>query len=149
MKIKLVKRKRPGAKEDAGKLYANPVNVGKKTLRDIARDIAGRSSLTRGDIENVLTNFMECLPSYLRDGFSVQLGEFGTMRLTLSSTGALDKKSFKVETIKPRVTFTPGVELKAALRDNSYETVKGEKSLTPNPSPKGEEGKEHSGPVVG
>ena len=149
MKIKLVKRKRPGAKEDAGKLYANPVNVGKKTLRDIARDIAGRSSLTRGDIENVLTNFMECLPSYLRDGFSVQLGEFGTMRLTLSSTGAADEKSFKTETIKPRVTFTPGVELKAALRDNSYETVKKEKSLTPNPSPKGEEGKEHSGPVVG
>ena len=27
-------------------------------------------------------------------------------------------------TIKPRVTFTPGVELKAALRDNSYESVR-------------------------
>ena len=142
MKIKLVKRKRPGAKEDAGKLYANPVNVGKKTLRDIARDIAGRSSLTRGDIENVLTNFMECLPSYLRDGFSVQLGEFGTMRLTLSSEGAATEKAFKTETIKPRVTFTPGVELKAALRENSYETVKEEKSLTPAPEPK-------EGPVAG
>ena len=148
MKIKLVKRKRPGAKEDAGKLYANPVNVGKKTLRDIARDIAGRSSLTRGDIENVLTNFMECLPSYLRDGFSVQLGEFGTMRLTLSSTGALDEKSFKVETIKPRVTFTPGVELKAALRDNSYETVKKkEEEKGKEKEPKKKE--EKSGPVAG
>ena len=149
MKVKLVMRTNPRKQGDPGKWYANPVNAGKKTLRDIARDIAGRSSLTRGDIENVLTNFMECLPSYLRDGFSVQLGEFGTMRLTLSSTGALDEKSFKVETIKPRVTFTPGVELKAALHDNSYETVKKEKSLTPDSSPKGEEGKEHSGPVVG
>ena len=148
MKIKLVKRKRPGAKEDAGKLYANPVNVGKKTLRDIARDIAGRSSLTRGDIENVLTNFMECLPSYLRDGFSVQLGEFGTVRLTLSSEGALNEKAFKTETIKPRVTFTPGVELKAALRDNSYETVKKE-SLTPAPSPNGEGSEDHTGPQAG
>ena len=145
MKIRLIKRKRPGAKEDAGKLYANPVNVGKKTLRDIAKDIASRSSLTHGDIENVLTNFMECLPSYLRDGFSVQLGEFGTMRLTLSSTGASDEKAFKTETIKPRVTFTSGVELKAALRDNSYETVKKEKSLTPAPEPKEKGG----GPVVG
>ena len=105
--------------------------------------------MTRGDIDNVLTNFMECLPSYLRDGFSVQLGEFGTMRLTLSSTGALDEKSFKVETIKPRVTFTPGVELKAALHDNSYETVKKEKSLTPAPSPNGEGSEDHSGPQVG
>ena len=145
MKIKLVKRKKPGVKDDAGKLYANPVNVGKKTMHDIAKDIAGRSSLTRGDIENVLFNFIDRLPSYLRDGFSVQLGEFGTMRLTLSSEGAATVKAFKTETIKPRVTFTPGVELKAALRENSYETVKEEKSgskeegggKTPGPSPEG------------
>lgn len=146
MKIKMVQRKNPQKKSEV-KYYASPVNAGKKTLRDIAKDIAGRSSLTRGDIENVLTNFMECLPSYLRDGFSVQLGEFGTVRLTLSSEGALNEKAFKTETIKPRVTFTPGVELKAALRDNSYETVKKKESLTPDPKEK--ENKEESGPVAG
>jgi putative DNA-binding protein len=127
MKIKMVQRKNPQKKSEV-KYYASPVNAGKKNLRDIAHDIAGRSSLTRGDIENVLSNFMDCLPHYLRDGFSVQLGEFGTMRLTLSSEGATKVKAFKTETIKPRVTFTPGVELKAALRENSYETVKEEKS---------------------
>ena len=148
MKIKMVPRKNPQKKSEV-KYYASPVNAGKKTLRDIAKDIAGRSSLTRGDIENVLTNFMECLPSYLRDGFSVQLGEFGTMRLTLSSEGALNEKAFKTETIKPRVTFTPGVELKAALRDNSYETVKKKESLTPAPSPNGEGSEDHTGPQAG
>ena len=124
MKIKLVEKRKPGTKTGPGKFYANPVNLGRKTLKDIAKDIAGRSSLTRGDIENVLSNFVDRLPSYLRDGFSVQLSDFGTMRLTLSSEGSLTEKAFKTETIKPRVTFTPGVELKAALRDNSYETVK-------------------------
>ena len=148
MKIKMVQRKNPQKKSEV-KFYASPVNAGKKTLRDIAKDIAGRSSLTRGDIENVLTNFMECLPSYLRDGFSVQLGEFGTVRLTLSSEGALDEKTFKTETIKPRVTFTPGVELKAALRDNSYETPKKKESLTPAPSPNGEGSEDHTGPQAG
>lgn len=148
MKIKLVKRSKPGAKDDAGKFYANPVNVGKKTMHDIAKDIAGRSSLTRGDIENVLFNFIDQLPSYLRDGFSVQLGEFGTMRLTLSSEGALNEKAFKTETIKPRVTFTPGVELKAALRDNSYETPK-KKKESPDPASKGEGSEEHPGPQAG
>ena len=123
MKIKLQKKKNP-QKRSEEKYYANPVNLGRKTLRDIAHDIAGRSSLTRGDIENVLLNFIDCLPHYLRDGFSVQLSDFGTMRLTLSSEGSLTEKAFKTESIKPRVTFTPGVELKAALRDNSYETVK-------------------------
>ena len=148
MKIKMVQRKNPQKKSEV-KYYASPVNAGKKTLRDIAKDIAGRSSLTRGDIENVLTNFMDCLPSYLRDGFSVQLGEFGTMRLTLSSEGALNEKAFKTETIKPRVTFTPGVELKAALRDNSYETPKKKESLTPAPSPNGEGSEDHTGPQAG
>ena len=126
MKIRLVPKKNPQKREEV-KFYVNPVNVGRKTLDDIARDISGRSSLTRGDISNVLYNFIDCLPHYLHDGFSIQLGEFGTLRLTLSSEGALNEKAFKTETIKPRVTFTPGVELKAALRDNSYETPKKKK----------------------
>ena len=123
MKIKLVKRANPQKKTEK-KFYANAVNAGRKTLRDISRDIAGRSSLTRGDIDNVLLNFVECLPAYLRDGFSVQLSEFGTMRLTLSSEGSLTEKAFNIEKIKPRVTFTPSTELKKELADNSYETVK-------------------------
>ena len=146
MKIKLIERRKPGTKTGPGKFYASPVNVGKKNLRDIAHDIAGRSSLTRGDIENVLSNFMDCLPHYLRDGFSVQLGEFGTIRLTLSSEGAAMVKAFKTETIKPRVTFTPGVELKVALRENSYETVKEENSSL-KPSHKDKGGGENPGPV--
>ena len=146
MKIKLIERRKPGTKTGPGKFYASPVNVGKKNLRDIAHDIAGRSSLTRGDIENVLSNVMDCLPHYLRDGFSVQLGEFGTMRLTLSSEGAATVKAFKTETIKPRVTFTPGVELKTALRENSYETVKEEDSSS-KPSHKDEGSGKNPGPV--
>ena len=63
MKIKMVQRKNPQKKSEV-KYYASPVNAGKKNLRDIAHDIAGRSSLTRGDIENVLANFMDCLPHY-------------------------------------------------------------------------------------
>ena len=146
MKIKLIERRKPGTKTGPGKFYASPVNVGKKNLRDIAHDIAGRSSLTRGDIENVLSNFIDCLPHYLRDGFSVQLGEFGTMRLTLSSEGAATEKAFKTEKIKPRVTFTPGMELKAALRENSYKTVKEEKSSS-KPSHKDEGSGKNPGPV--
>ena len=145
MKIKMVQRKNPQKKSEV-KYYASPVNAGKKTLRDIAHDIAGRSSRTRGDIENVLSNFIDCLPHYLRDGFSVQLGEFGTMRLTLSSEGAATVKAFKTEKIKPRVTFTPGVELKAALRENSYETVKEENSSS-KPSHKDKGSGENPGPV--
>ena len=145
MKIKLQKKKNP-QKRTEEKFYANPVNLGKKTLRDIAHDIAGRSSLTRGDIENVLSNFMDCLPHYLRDGFSVQLGEFGTMRLTLSSEGAATEKAFKTETIKPRVVFTPGRELKSELSVNSYESVRKTEEAGKDKKKK-ERKEEENGPV--
>ena len=123
MRFKLVQKKNPQKREEV-KYYANPVNVGNKSLDDIARDIAGRSSLTRGDVSNVLYNFIDCLPHYLRDGFSIQLGNFVSMRVTLSSKGAETEKTFKTETIKPRVVFTPGTELKRELGTNSYESVR-------------------------
>ena len=131
MRFKLVQKKNPQKREEV-KFYANPVNVGHKSLDDIARDIAGRSSLTRGDVSNVLYNFIDCLPHYLRDGFSIQLGNFGSMRVTLSSKGAETEKAFKTETIKPRVVFTPGTELKRELAANSYESLRKKDEETDN-----------------
>ena len=149
MRFKLVQKKNPQKREEV-KYYANPVNVGHKSLDDIARDIAGRSSLTRGDVSNVLYNFIDCLPHYLRDGFSIQLGEFGSMRVTLSSKGAEKEEEFKTATIKPRVVFTPGGELKRELAANSYETVR--KKEEADKDKKKEDKKKNgggSGPVAG
>lgn len=121
MKIKLVEKKNPADRNLAAKWHANAVNAGKKDLKSIARDIAGRSSLTRGDIENVLSNFVDELPDLLKDGFSVKLGDFGTMRLSLSSDGADSPESFKTSSIKAKVIFTPGTSVKQELSDISYE----------------------------
>ena len=148
MKIRLVPKKNPQKREEM-KFYANPVNVGRKTLDDIARDISGRSSLTRGDISNVLYNFIDCLPHYLRDGFSVQLSEFGSMRVTLSSKGAETEKTFKTETIKPRVVFTPGTELKRELAANSYESLRKKEEEGTEKKKKEEKKKEGGGPEAG
>ena len=147
MKIRLVPKKNPQKREEV-KFYANPVNVGRKTLDDIACDISGRSSLTRGDISNVLYNFIDCLPHYLRDGFSIQLGEFGSMRVTLSSKGAETEKTFETETIKPRVAFTPGTELKRELAANSYESLR-KKEEEEKEKKKEEKKKEGGGPEAG
>ena len=119
MKIKLIERANPQDRTKK-KVYANPVNAGRKTLHEIALDISGRSSLTRGDVENVLANFVDRLPSYLNDGFSVQLGEFATLRLGLTSKGAANEKAFDTESIKPHVIITPGVEFKERMRHISY-----------------------------
>ena len=148
MKIRLVPKKNPQKREEV-KFYANPVNLGHKSLDDIARDIAGRSSLTRGDVSNVLYNFIDCLPHYLRDGFSIQLGEFGSMRVTLSSKGAKRKRSLRPQPLS-LVLFTPGGELKRELAANSYESVR--KKEEADKDKKKEDKKKNgggSGPVAG
>jgi predicted histone-like DNA-binding protein len=125
MKYKLVERGNPAKPAAPKKWYANPVNAGKFTVRDFAKEIAGRSSLTRGDIENTLDNFLEELPTFLKIGMSIQLGEFGTLRLSLSSEGTDTPEDFNTSYIKGvRVIFTPGRELKKALEDTPFEEEK-------------------------
>jgi hypothetical protein len=65
MKYKVILKSNPRHPEAPKKKYAHPVNAGKFTLRDFAGEIFGRSSLTVGDVENVLTNFVDVLPTFL------------------------------------------------------------------------------------
>lgn len=120
MRFRLVKKKNPQNRSEE-KLYANPVNVGTKTILDIAEKIAGRSALTRGDVYSVLSNCLDEIPSLLKDGFSVQLGELGTLRVTLSSKGAVTVEEFKATSIKGRVVFNPSPRFKDELARNHYE----------------------------
>lgn len=117
MKYKLVQRKNPQEPQAAKKWYAIPVNAGTLSLKELSAEISGRSSLTQGDVENVLRNLVEQLPVFLRIGMSVQLGAFGTFRLNLSSKGAAEPKLFdsNVNIRRTRLIFTPSKELKAAL----------------------------------
>jgi predicted histone-like DNA-binding protein len=125
MKYKVVERGNPSNPSAAKKQYANPVNTGKMTIRDVAREISARSSLSRGDVESVLNNFMEVLPTFLKLGMSVQMGSFGTVRLNLQSNGADPTVGFKPSDIKGvKVIFTPSVELKESLRNVSFEEQK-------------------------
>jgi predicted histone-like DNA-binding protein len=121
MKFKLIEKGNPQQPTAPKKWYPSAVNAGKFTIKDFAKEIAGRSSLTRGDIENVLSNFLEELPTFLKLGMSVQLGEFGTVRLNLSGEGAETPAAFNISTIAAKVIFTPSVEMKNDLKDIKFE----------------------------
>jgi len=125
MKYKIVEKGDPRNPDKEKKQYASPVNAGNLTIKDLAKDIAGRSSLTRGDIENVLANFLDELPNYLKIGMSVKLGEFGTMRLSLKSEGVEHDKKFDASKIKGvKIIFTPSSELKKSLDDITFEEIR-------------------------
>ncbi|MDR2424936.1 MAG: HU family DNA-binding protein [Prevotellaceae bacterium] len=124
MKFKVIERINP-QNRDQKKWYAIPVNTGKFGIKDFSKEISGRSSLTRGDVENVITNFTDELPTFLKLGMSVKLGNFGTLRLTLSSEGVENRDDFNSSKIKgAKVVFTPSPELKKELDDISYEEMK-------------------------
>ncbi len=122
MKYKLVERKNPQKPTEAGKLYASPVNEGKITQKEIAADIVNLSSLSRGDINNVIDNLLDTAPKYLLMGKSVSLGSLGTLRLSFSSKGVATEKEFNTNLISGvKIIFTPSSDLKSALTKISFE----------------------------
>ncbi|OJV32229.1 MAG: DNA-binding protein [Bacteroidales bacterium 36-12] len=121
MKYKLVQRANPQDRSKV-KFYAQPVNEGRIARRDIASEIVNLSSLSRGDVSNVLESLIDTLPKYLLMGKSVSLDGFGTLRLSFSSEGVEDTKTFNTNMISGvRVVFTPSTEFKAALERISFE----------------------------
>lgn len=122
MKYKLIQRGKPGDTSAPKKWYASPVKSGTATQKTIAREIAGRSSLTMGDVSNVLQNFLDVLPQKLIDGNSIQLGEFGTFRISFSSEGVEDPKTFSTDKINSlKIIFTPSVDFKKEMSSIKFE----------------------------
>jgi predicted histone-like DNA-binding protein len=128
MKYKMIWRVNPQDRTKA-KWYASPVNDGKITKTDLAKEIVTISALSRGDVSSVIENLLEILPKYLLMGKSVNLGELGTLRVSFGSEGVDDVKDFSTKKISGvKIVFTPGVELKKQLGDIHFEL---DKTATP------------------
>jgi predicted histone-like DNA-binding protein len=121
MKYKLVTRVNPQDRTQS-KLYASPVNDGCITEDDIKKEILSLSSLSRGDVSNVIESFIEVIPKYLIMGKSVKIGQLGTLRLSFSSEGVDSPEEFTVAKIKGvRILFTPSSELRHTIEHVSFE----------------------------
>lgn len=104
------------------KWYAAPVLRGHKTIQEISADISGSSSLSRGDIQNVILSTVDQVPKYLLDGQSVDLGELGSLRISFGSEGVDKKEDFNASMIdEVKIIFTPGRALKNILDGVRFE----------------------------
>ncbi|MBR1594804.1 MAG: DNA-binding protein [Alloprevotella sp.] len=119
---KVIARKSP--KDKSVKYYASPVKAGTVTTDDLAREIAGRCSLTYGDLVNVFRNLNDIMPKYLSMGFHVKLDGLGTLFLTMNSKGTPTKKEFRAENIK-KIGFH--IYLANMLKNSVLEELKLEK----------------------
>jgi predicted histone-like DNA-binding protein len=117
MKYRPVLRKNPRKPEEPGKYYPNPVYTGKMNHREIAREISKRTALSQTDALAAIEALTDVIPSFLQEGYIIQLGELGTFRLTMEGRG--DEKMDKVtqKSIRSlRVNFKPRPELKYRLK---------------------------------
>lgn len=136
MKFKLVARKNPQDRKLNAKYYAQPEYNGTVDIDFMARQISGRSSLTAGDIKNVLSQFLEEIPTFMLLGYSVKLNELGSFRISFSSDGAENPEAFKTTQIKEvRVIYVPDRSVRTRVLDDiTFEHGKSAAS-TPEPEP--------------
>jgi predicted histone-like DNA-binding protein len=121
VKYKIIQRENPQDRTKV-KWYASPVNEGKITKTDLAKEIVNISSLSRGNVSNVIESLLDVIPKYLLMGRSISLGELGTMRISFGSEGVEEAKDFNASKINGvKIVFTPGVELKKQLGDIHFE----------------------------
>jgi predicted histone-like DNA-binding protein len=110
-----VERPNPQTKEK--KWYASPKLTGKRDLKNLSKDLSEVSSLSAGDVQNVIINLIDQLPKWLMEGNSVKLDGLGTFRLSFSSTGATAKEEVTAASIKDiYVLFEPDEEIKERVR---------------------------------
>lgn len=113
---KVVRRRNPQDSEMPDKFYAKNVAMGEITVGKLTERIARISTASRGDIFLVLTALVDEVADCLENGQTVRLGELGSMRLSVSSSGEEELSKVSAQNIrKARIIFTPGVGLKERI----------------------------------
>jgi len=111
----VVEKPNPQTREK--KWYATPKLTGKRDLHDLSQDIAQVSSLSQGDVYNVIVNLCEQLPKWLMEGDSVKLDGFGSFRISFSSNGEVNKDDVTANSIKDiYVLFDADVAIKEKVQ---------------------------------
>ena len=85
---------------DARKYYAFPKSSGIVELRELAKRISRESTVSTMDTMAVLEGLLQVIPDMLLDGNIVKLGDFGTFRLGISSSGVENPDEFNVSKIR-------------------------------------------------
>ena len=125
MRIKLVQRFNPLDRNQAPKYYAHMENEGVVDLDGLSNQITKYSSLSLGDVSNVLENMVDAASLYLLMGRGVRIGRLGMFRIVLKSKGVNTPEEFNYNLInRVKLRFTPHVQMKKQLQDISYEMIK-------------------------
>lgn len=151
--FKRMPRKDPRKPDGPATFHPQLVTMGQCVdLDTIAYTMKDKSSLSKGDIQSVITNFVEAMRAELYGGKSVNISDFGVFSLSARTLGAPTKEECTMKNIKSvRINFRPS----SSVRPNLSSTRAGEKvefldldapkkkkeeGDVPNPNPGGDGG---------
>lgn len=123
---------KPGDKEAKKRYYAKAQADGVVTMDDMAEEISYATSLTDGDVLNVVRALIRQMRVQLAAGKIVKMENFGTFQIQLCSEGTETKKEFTASNITAaHIQFRPGKTVKAATRSEalSFTRVSGKKEV--------------------
>jgi predicted histone-like DNA-binding protein len=125
MTIKYKSQKRTSPQNrDNSKYYPSKVKSGTKDLENIIPAIEKMSTVSGADTAAVLYALLDVVPEMMADGYSVQLGNLGTMRVSIGGEGKDTADELMASDItKRKVIFTPGKKLKNMLDELTFEKV--------------------------
>jgi len=106
------------------KWYATPRLTGSRDLKNLSKDLSEVSSLSAGDVQNVIVNLIDQLPKWLMEGYSVKLDGFGSFRLSFSSEGEIVKDDVSADSIKDiYILFVPDVAIKERINKTKVHSM--------------------------
>ncbi len=103
---------------------AQMVLGGKVTFDKLCEALSKDSTVGKADVKAVLSQMSEIIAEFLDLGMSVDCGDLGIFRPSISSEQILVGEKFTTEHIrKPKIIFTPRKEFKDCLKNVQFEKV--------------------------
>ncbi|MDO4950146.1 MAG: HU family DNA-binding protein [Bacteroidales bacterium] len=121
-----VPRVNPKQPSSGYKYYAQAQSSGDVTTRELGDRIQRSCSATYSDVMAVLTGLETEITDALKRGEIVRLGDLGSFQLSLStkSGGASSEELLDASFIrKARIVFRPGLALRSAPKDLTFQKV--------------------------
>jgi predicted histone-like DNA-binding protein len=122
--ISVTTRRDPRDRNSEPRYHATIRSKGRIKTSRIASEISTIASVNNLHTTAVLEAFMNVVPERLADGHIVDLGGFGTFRISVSSEGASNPRDVTPQSITDvRILFRPGELLMKRLSATVFEKI--------------------------
>lgn len=118
--IKYIIKPRRNVSNGTVKFYPTIANSTPMTLDDVVAQIEKQSTVSSADVKATLDALETVIVNALKNGISVRLGDLGSFRATLATSGQTDRALVTTNDIKRvRVRFTQSGSLARSLRKDN------------------------------